>query len=371
MSPFSIKHNLVRRGLGLRAALAALILTACFAIRLGAQDPPPPRGPAEGVGDMPTVNAEETTATQPSSTPEDWADERPEMRPDEPNAPSPPGTIPPPRHGRPFTGMGGMRMGGMGGMRGMDGGIPGRGRPRWNEADRRLQECRQRFDQLEARREELLNELAAARQRFKPGQMDPASVLANKSIDRILGQLHGLVEESRENTEEAGRALGGALLSRRLWEPALRRDLTAGGLNPQERARKTLWLAAAARLDKEGREGFAKALLGDTFGPLALEAMPEEFDRLAPLPGPPPPGLRRGAGPPTMRELGDLARQRWLARLDRIERHQEELTRILQRQEREIQRLRQLLGADTQPPPPDQAKTPPPGRTAPAAPSGY
>ena len=244
---------------------------------------------------------------------------------------------------------------------------PGPPRPpleRWRETDRRLRECRKKFDQIETRREDLLNKLAVERKRYAPGRMNPGAVLSYKAIDRLLGQLHQLVELARPNAEEAGLTLEIAMTTRRNWEPILNRELARPAATPptvtkEERARQGLWLQAARRMDQDGENGFAKTLLGESFGPIALEALPE---RLALNPGLRPkdllgqPPARRGGRGPLKREASDALRQRWLERLDRLEWRQEELQEMFKRQQREIDRLRQIIGESA----------PPPGATPPA-----
>jgi hypothetical protein len=44
-----------------------------------------------------------------------------------------------------------------------------------------------------------------------------------------------------------------------------------------------------------------------------------------------------------MRQMAETIRQRWLDRLTRMEQRQEELAQELQRQQREIERMRHLL----------------------------
>jgi hypothetical protein len=214
-----------------------------------------------------------------------------------------------------------------------------------------LQACKLRFEQIGVQREELLNELNEARRHYQPGQMNPSSVLANKDINRLLGQLHQLIDQDHENTEAAGRILSAAIKSRAFWKPLLERRLQAGErraltrMPPDLAVRMQQWLIAASRLDKEGAQGFAKALLGDSFGPLVLSETSLETDGPAPLAPSAAGNKNMNAMGSLSRELNDLDRQRWLVRLERLERRQETLARMMEHQRQEIERLRALFGA--------------------------
>lgn len=234
---------------------------------------------------------------------------------------------------------------------------------RWGDLEDRLQACQKKFESMEQKREKLIEKLTSEKKDFKPDQIDPGAVVKRQAMDKLLGEYHESVEEGRQNAQEAGDLLFGALMTRNLWEPELKRDIEGAPKAPSAAeaatlARKRAWLSGLDRLEKEGPEGFAKVVLGEKFGPEVVQAMPERWRR---------PGLmlwRRGDGAasPMRRQLMDNIRQNWMGRIERMERQQDELSKELKRQERELRQMRMILehviDEPDAPPPPGMGEAP-------------
>ena len=240
--------------------------------------------------------------------------------------------------------MGGGGFGGGVGGGGMGGGFIGHFRPplrRWQDFEMRLHECDNKFKTIEERRNKLLERLTSEKRRYQPDKYDPASVLAHQSIDRLLGELHQAVEEGRSNTAEAVDLVTTALMTRPIWEASLQNDNTHPERGPDAAAaikpeRKQAWIEGLKRIDKEGTEGFTKALLSESFATEVMQLIPER------LRWPTSFGMRRGGGP-MRRGMVDSVRQNLLARVERMEKQQEELMKEYNRQERELRQMRTIL----------------------------
>lgn len=235
---------------------------------------------------------------------------------------------------------GGMNGGGMGG-----GGFMGHFPPplrRWQDFEIRLHECQNKFKTIEERRNKLLEQLTSEKRRYQPDKYDPASVLAHQTIDRLLGELHQAVEEGRTNTTDAVELVTTALMTRPVWEPSLQNDAAPPERGPAAGAavkpeRKQAWLEGLKRIDKEGTEGFARALLSEAFATEVVQSIPERLRWPAPF------GMRRGGGAPMRRMMMDNVRQNLLARVERMEKQQEELMKEYNSQERELRQMRMIL----------------------------
>lgn len=226
--------------------------------------------------------------------------------------------------------------------RGRPGG-PGQQRPmldsiaRWHDADGRLQEAARRFKENNARREQIMASLTEKKDRLKPGQIDPISVLERKEIDRQLGQMHTLIEVDRANNEDAARILRQAIVNRERWMPTLGKlidDSLAGTrITNTERDRMKRWREGIAALKKDDAHGFVTQVMGVDYGEYLIESVPTLVRR-------PPAG-----GPPHGMAPGEM-RRNMIGRLSQLERQQAVLRQDLERQDQEIARLRQMLQAD-------------------------
>src|SRR5207237_124856 len=96
--------------------------------------------------------------------------------------------------------------------------------------DAQLQDCRRNFDQLEKRQAALLDELTKEKANYTPGSMTPTSILARQRIEQLMSEGHQITDESRLNTDEAGRFLGGLVATPNVWRLILQR---AGNAQPQ------------------------------------------------------------------------------------------------------------------------------------------
>jgi hypothetical protein len=220
-----------------------------------------------------------------------------------------------------------------------------------------LRDCRSKYEEIEKKRARYLDQLANAKKSYQPGKFDPADVMKHQSVDKLLGDLHQVVEEGRENTQVAEELLLGALATRNLWEATLHRGDTdsskPAATETGESERKKAWLSGLDRIEKEGPEGFAKAILGDPFGAAVYQEIPDWIrSRLMSHPG------ERGGPSPMRRQLMEGIRQNWLGRIERMERQQLELSKELGRQQRELRQMRMMLENvmnDPEAPPPDES----------------
>ena len=210
----------------------------------------------------------------------------------------------------------------------------------WVRMDRRLSENRNQFKRIEIKRQDLLIELDREKARYRPGEMNPASVMARQSVDRLLGELHELVGQSNEITEESAHQMVMAIHLREYWQPMLRDRIDRQSAPSEKeseltRERMALWLKGAERLEEKDHEGFVRSILGEALGPLVWSMAGEWIE---------PPGesamtdgQQDDIKPPP--GIGNRLRDR----LRRIERRQNELSEMLEENQREIRHLRWLI----------------------------
>ena len=224
----------------------------------------------------------------------------------------------------------------------------------WQRLDQRFQRNRVKFEQIEIKNQELMEQLTEAKQRYHPDRIDTGTLLVRRKIGQLLAELHGLDNESQELIGESAERLILVLRTRRMWEPQLRqqweefqsRDQMNIKEKQQTKERFERWLTALERLDEEGQPAFAQVLLGKKLGALAVESVPKDSEATDPewRNGPPPRGPGEFGPPPHHRRIfGNQLRNRLMGRLRRIEDNQDDLKRSLKHQEREIERLRFLL----------------------------
>ncbi|HOE95440.1 MAG TPA: hypothetical protein PK847_02535 [Candidatus Sumerlaeota bacterium] len=214
----------------------------------------------------------------------------------------------------------------------------------------RLDDLRNRFDQVERERTRLMDELNARRGDARADHLTPAGLLERQTIERLLADVTARVEEGNHLVRQAAFMTGRLMRQRHRWESWLTPPQPALGGGAQ---RLTDALAA---LRAEGEAGFCRALLGDPLGQLAAGALtavappwyrpadeltsPTEAFEEGELPPLPPPGWGQGRN---LRPLPGGMRRRLHERLLRMEQRQEEITAMLNQQAVEIERLRLIL----------------------------
>ncbi|MCE5230937.1 hypothetical protein LLG95_15270 [bacterium] len=214
---------------------------------------------------------------------------------------------------------------------------------KWREFDERLREASRRFGENTARREQLMKKLAQNKDRVQGGQMDPASILARKEIDKLAGELHTLIEADHDNNEQATRILRQAIFNRDRWAAGLAKILDQSlddkTLSAADRDRMRRWRQGIAQLQQDNPREFVRQVLGKDYADYLVDSMP----MLARMPHD---GFGPGRGPD-----GAGGRGFWLGRIAQLERQQATMRQQLDRQDREIARIRAMLEKGSQQPP--------------------
>lgn len=232
--------------------------------------------------------------------------------------------------------------------------------PRLKRIDGELRRLRSEFQAIQDRREVLMQQLDEHKTHFQEGGMSPVGVMAHHAINQILAQLHELVQNERNLVMDVARRIGMAMMTHHVWGPQL-----AEGASQTPPGRPALdqaewvkrWREAEQRLEARDREGFAIVLAGEQLGRLVVEfardrwaaAFESDEDGLQPhwhvRPANrdrDPRGRRHEMMGEPMREV---PRGRWMDRLERLERRQQEFRDEIRRQQEAIDRLRMMLQA--------------------------
>lgn len=216
---------------------------------------------------------------------------------------------------------------------------------RWMEHDRRMLKTAKKFAEIEAQREKLLEDLTKEKSRYEPGRMDTQAVLSRQKVNSILAELHKLVEQDRKNLEEAVRLFGFTAMSIRFWGPAMKKQLENEDfqLAPNDAKRMSVWVEAYEKTQSEGPEALATTLLGEDFGTVVHHTAREQLEKMM-REGRMDRGSRsrRGPGGPFMKD----SQRRWIGRIQRMEKRQEELQEQLDGLDQELARLRRMIQSE-------------------------
>ncbi len=223
----------------------------------------------------------------------------------------------------------------------------------WREADKRLVEIADEFADLTRRKRELDRRLSETKESFSPGDFGPGSVMARRSMTRMSSDYDALLREGRKLRDPFARTMIRAALSRDELKTLLAKrqaeveaipeaDRTPMDRNDRERAER--WIEGMERSEREGPGHFFLGIFGAelgreiaaTVGPDRKKGNPKETrperEREGNAFAPPSPPRKKPPSPVEMR-----------AELDRLERAHERATMILEKQEREIRRLRKQI----------------------------
>lgn len=207
---------------------------------------------------------------------------------------------------------------------------------RWREFDEKLVEASRRFAENSAHRNELMKSLAQTKDRAST-QMDPASIIARKEVERLLGELHTVIEADKGNNDQAVRLLRQAITNRERWAAALTKvldqSLGVKDVPAAERDRMRRWREGIAKLQEDNNRDFIKQIVGNSYGDYLVNSNPT-LARLR-QPDPVNPAMRGG--------LEGDGRGFWLNRIGQIERAQAALRQQLNRQDQEIARIKMML----------------------------
>jgi hypothetical protein len=196
------------------------------------------------------------------------------------------------------------------------------------------------FESSESGRNRLLTDLDVARSGYEPGVMSPEMVVRRQKIERLLGRLHDAIERQRQIESQGGWLLGLIENNKTQIEQAIQRVATNRGANgaaAMPRLDRLNAAMAALRANQRGR--WAKLLLGNMLGPLAMRAIGQEDS--ADVPSSASGGALSG---PARRRLMDRQEQ-----VDELAKSQRELAGVVARQGQEIERLRRLVEAKASP----------------------
>lgn len=224
---------------------------------------------------------------------------------------------------------------------------------RWKDEDRRLQESVAQFHKIEAQRNTLLKALTDEKSHYDPDKMDPQAVITRQKVNNILAQLHELVEQDKKNTDDTARLFGFSAISMKFWGPVFKERLQDEGatLDPQIVKRLRVWVDGYEKSKPPNDpEELAITLLGDDFGPIVYQTAREHLEKMM---GEQRRGPHRGPGRMLRESQG-----RWIVRIQRLEKRQEDLQNELESLGREIERLRRMVESDASWPaePEDQGK---------------
>lgn len=207
---------------------------------------------------------------------------------------------------------------------------------RWREFDEKLTEASRRFAENSTRRKELLKSLAQIKDRAS-SEIDPASIIARKELERLYGELHTVIEADKTNDDQAVRLLRQALSNRERWagtlDGILNRSLAGKGVAAAERDRMRRWREGIARLQQNDSRDFIKQIAGNDYGDYLVNSNPT-LARLRDA---------EGGNPPLRGGLEGEGRGFWFNRIAQLERTQASLRQQLDYQDQEIARLRKML----------------------------
>lgn len=204
---------------------------------------------------------------------------------------------------------------------------------RWREFDEKLLQSSRHYAENSARRNALMKSLAQTKDRAS-AEMDPVSIVARKEVERLLGELHTVIESDKSNDDQTMKLLRPALANRERWAGTLTnlldQSIAKKDASAAERDRMRRWREGIARLQQNDSRDFIKQIVGNEYGDYLVNSNPSLARVREPDSG--TRGLAEGEG-----------RGFWLNRLAQLERTQASIRQQIDRQDQEITRLKMML----------------------------
>lgn len=205
---------------------------------------------------------------------------------------------------------------------------------RWREFDEKLVQSSRHYAENTTRRNELMKSIAQSKDRASSG-MDPASIIARREVERLLEDLHAVIEADKRNDEQTVRMLRQAITNRERWTTPLSKilDVSLAGksLPAAERDRLRRWREGIARLKQNDSRDFIKQIVGSEYGDYLVNSNPMLLRM-----------NREGEGASAGMRDGE-GRGFWMGRITQLERTQAMLRQQIDHQDQEIARLKLML----------------------------